>query len=436
MSDQGKTTFKNWYIFIFSINYLIQGVVWSMFSVIIPIYLLILISETGATITASDIAFLAAIIMIPWAIKLIFGILSDKFGTKKFGRRKPWIIGSITLAGIMWIIMPFVLTPANAIIIFTILGLLINMGVAFADTALDGLILDICPKEQLGRAQGTCWGFRSVGQIAAGPILAIIVVSISASVNSLFIIIGILMIVASLTILIIKEAEEYPEVNIIQNLKMMLSKKRDWKIYLFALFNAIVDGVIILFLSLYLLIQMGFIEAEGASLSLLEGGTDMTIYLQQANLSIIIGVGIVIGAIVGGAFSDLISRRKSVYISLIITTVTLLVIFLPFQIIILLIIACMIGIGMGWRHSSYSAVLGEMAKEYPELNSTYYSIANSFVNFGTIIGLSIVGLIFEQTASFILVFIIMAIASNFGLLPFLLIDKDEYELKPASNKEK
>ena len=89
MVDKEQIEYKKSYTGLFSINYLFQGFNHSMFTVIIPIYILSVVTKTGQQLTASDVAFIASIIMIPSAIKLIYGILSDKFGLKKLGRRKP-----------------------------------------------------------------------------------------------------------------------------------------------------------------------------------------------------------------------------------------------------------------------------------------------------------------------------------------------------------
>lgn len=399
-----------------------------MFAVIVPIYLISLMSEGGYSIGPSDIAFLASVVLIPWAIKFIFGIFSDKYGIKKFGRRKPWIIFPVCLSGIGWILLPFLITPQNVVSVITFVGFLITLGVAIGDTALDGLILDIVPKEALGRAQGTCWGFRSVGQIAGGPLLAILVVFLNVAVESMFVLLGILMIATSFLLITIREPSELPEFKIGENLKKMFSQKTDWKMYLFAIFNAFIDGVVLLFLSLFILINTGFLSAENASLEILDSGTDQTIYLQQANINLIISIGIVAGAVIGGVFSDKSSRRNSVYVSMILTTAALLLIIIPAHWIYLIIISVLVGAAMGWRHSSYSAVLGQLAKRYPEMDSTYFSIANSFVNVGTVIGLSLVGLIFDASQSFVVVFISMALISNLGILPFILIKPNKYEI--------
>lgn len=187
MTEQKKMKYKSSYTWVFSINYFNQGLVSSLLSVIVPIYILLMITEGGLTITPTDVAFIASIITIPWAIKLFFGILADKYGIKNLGRRRPWILSSLLISGAGWMILPYLITPANVIFIITIVGFIINCGTAFSDTALDGFIVDICPKERLGRVQGFVWGLRSIGIIAGGPVLAALIVLGQVSVNAIFI---------------------------------------------------------------------------------------------------------------------------------------------------------------------------------------------------------------------------------------------------------
>jgi len=416
--------FKKYYMVIFSLNYLFQGVDQSLFAVIIPIYLIQFIG----VLDASALAFLGSIITLPWVFKIFFGIIGDKVGTKKLGRRRPWIVGMIIFAGVMWLILgiPGLFTKDNAIPIFTVMGILIFTGVAFGDTITDGLILDICPKDKLGRTSGLNWGLRSVGAIGGGPLLALLVVFAGFSVQLIFVLVGILTIIVALSTFLINEPREYPEVKLSLHLKKMFNNKRDWKTYIFSMFAAILDSVVILFVSLFLLIQLGLIESIGTSLSL--NTTDPNIYLYQGYLTMIISGGVVVGAIVGGQISDKISRKLSVYIAYIISTVSLLLMVIPIYWIILLIFSFIVGIAIGSRHSSYSGIVTQISKFHPEMDSTYYSLCNAFANLGSTIGLSLTGMVLSISESYIVVFIFMALASNIGLIALLIMNPKDYEL--------
>lgn len=424
MSTEEQVEYKSYYTGVFAVNYLFQGMVTSVFAVIVPIYLL---RNFIGGINVEEITTIATIIMIPWAIKIFFGILTDKYGVKNFGRRKPWIIGPVCMAGLAWIILgiPGLMNANNAIPVFLITGFIIATGSAFGDTATDGLILDICPKEQLGRTQGICWGVRSVGMIAGGPIMALLVVFAGLGVEAIFLLLGILMILSSLTTLLVKEPSEYRDTQVIQHIKQMVNNKKDWKTYIYALFNAFLDGIAILFVSIFILVEMQLITLTGTELSLPTG--DINAYVYNGNINLIISAGIIVGSILGGRVSDLISRKLSSYISFLLTTVVLLLLMIPFGWVYSLVFSCLLGLSIGYRHSSYAAVIGEYSKKHPEMSGTYYSICNSFANIGSTIGIAITGILFDMTGVWWTVFLFMAIVSNLGLLGFYFMDPSDYE---------
>jgi len=432
MTTEEQIEFKSYYTGIFSTNYLFQGINISVFAVVIPIFLI----QLTDTIIVSDLAFLASIVLIPFTLKLFYGILSDKVGTKRLGRRKPWILGPLIGAGIIWIVLstPHLITQDNAYFLFIITGLLIFTGIAMGDTALDGLIIDICPKEHLGRTQGFCWAMNSVGAIAGGPALAYLLVFVEfITIETIFLIVGVSMIATSLLTLFIKEAKEYPEVKIKFHLKQMFRSSKDWKTYFYSMCRSLLDGVVIILVSLFVLIQLGHLQEAGVSLSM--GGTDMNIYIYQANVSFIISLGAIIGAIIGGQIADLKSRRLSVYLSISMTFISLLLIIINIGFLaVTLFFASLIGLSFGLRRAAASAILGEMSKQHPEMDSTYLSVANSFANIGGSLGLVIIGIVFSLTQNFTITFIFMAIISLAVLIPFLMMDPKDYEYMLADKE--
>ncbi len=421
--------FKKWYIGVFCANYLFQGITVSMFAVIVPIYLIILIQTAHATITASDISFLASIIMIPSAIKLIYGILGDKLSSKKYGRRRIWVFFPVVMAGLGWILIALIITAQNAIMVLVVAGFIINTGLMMGDTAIDGLVLDIAPKEQLGRIQGYTWGARSIGQIAGGPALAfLIVISPSITVKTTFIILGLLTMLSAALILFVTEPLLTFEVKIGAQVKAMFKTKKDYLTYGFAFFNSIIDGVVLLFISLFILIQLGMVESKGMDLEL--GTSDSSVYIAQANITLIIAAGIVLGAIIGGLITDFISRKHSTYFSVFLTVGGLFLMLIDTSLVgLLLIFAFITGAATGWRHSSYSAVVGEMSKYHPEMDATYFAWVNSLTNLGTVIGLTIAGIVFNMAGNYTSVFIVMALVQLLTLVPFAFMNPQHYEIK-------
>ncbi len=425
--EKSAVELKKRYIGIFSLNYFTQGITQSFFTTIIPIYLLLLTT----TLDAGEISLVMSMVLLPFGVKFIYGILSDKFGLKKMGRRKPWIIFPSIVSGLLWILLPFVLTPDNAMLMITLLGIMIVIGVAMGDTAIDGLILDLYPKERLGRVQGICWGFRSVGIIAGGPLVVMLFLGLRGVVEVSFIILGIVMIIFPFLVLLVKEEEKSLEVNALENLKVIFGKRKNWKVFGFSLFNAIGDGLIFVILPLFVLIQWGLVSATGSEIDLI-GNVDL--YAPNALVAFIVGLGVITGALIGGRIADLQSRKRSVYYSFLITTGSFLLFVIPVPWYILMIFAFFIGSSAGWRNAAFSAVIGQESQLYPEMDSTYYATCNSFVNLGSVIGLQLTSILFLGFAglpvfrTYALIFLIMAILINVDLLPFFMMDPKEYEI--------
>ena len=437
--EEKSVEYKSYYTGIFSLNYFVQGVNQSIFTVVVPIYILNLVGY----VDAAAIASLGTIIMIPFVLKLIFGLMSDKISFKRLGRRKPWIIGPACFGGIVWILTPSLLLadPYGAITIFMITGFFVMWGLAMSDTAMDGFILDICPKELLGRTTGAVWAFRSVGIIAGGIVILLLISYIRVEI--IFYILGILTITFGFLTLIIKHGETAKDRQILPNLKIMLKKKENWKVFLFSAGMAITDGVIFLFIALYILIRAGLVNSVGATIEVLE--ENLNLYQPQAIITLIVSLGVVLGSFLGGRVADKVSRKASVYGKFILTTGSLILLLIPFPstlVFILLIITFIAGSSSGWSNSAFSAVASEYAKQYPDAPGTYFSITTSFINFGTLLGLSLTGMIFRNVSLittdvfliYALVFISMAILSNLAIIPFMFLDKRQYEYKLSEEK--
>jgi MFS family permease len=149
----------------------------------------------------------SAIGNIPWAIKLIVGLFNDRYTSKRFGNRFPWIFSFGIFGAVWWFLLSFYLPTDQTIYSFLALYYFMTaLGIAFADTALDGLILDVTPKEKLGRIQGYTWTMLLLGMGAGGMLLGLVFLAIDMM-NILFILTGILTIIACFLPYYIKEPE-------------------------------------------------------------------------------------------------------------------------------------------------------------------------------------------------------------------------------------
>jgi MFS family permease len=268
-----------------------------------------------------------------------------------------------------------------------------------------------------------------VGLISGGPILVFLYVfNLFTNIESTFIVLGILLIISSLSILLVKEPLSISHINIVQNLKRMFKEKKDFKTYGFALFNSFSEGVILLFASLFILIQLGIVESQQTSLSL-AGQQNENAFIYQSYFSLTVSGGIILGSIAMGYVADLISRKFGVYFGMIFLAFSVFLLFITKNIIGLFIIAFIIGVGVGFRHSAYSPIASQMAKSHPEFDSTYFSFCNSLSNLGSAMGLILAGVLFNVSGSYMIVFIIIAIAQLINLIPFSRIETQFYEVK-------
>ncbi|MFW9949851.1 MAG: hypothetical protein ACFFKA_06985 [Candidatus Thorarchaeota archaeon] len=207
--------------------------------------------------------------------------------------------------------------------------------------------------------------------------------------------------------------------------------------FFFSLFMAIVDGVVFVFLALFILIQLGIVEAKGATTSILE--EDIALYPAQVFIAFLTGIGVLIGVLIGGYLADKKSRRFVVYLRFIITSGALLLLMIPIPsplAWIFLIFAVIVGASSGWSNSAFSSLTSQYSQQYPTAPSTYYSICTPFVNLGTQLGLIFTGLVFnvvsgvtnETLIIYTTVFVSMIILSNIALLPFVFMKKQIYEV--------
>ncbi len=71
-----------------SIMYFAQGIPMGLLSIAIPVWL------ASQGVSASNIGSYLAVIVLPWAFKLVTGPLMDRYEFLPMGRRRPWVIGA------------------------------------------------------------------------------------------------------------------------------------------------------------------------------------------------------------------------------------------------------------------------------------------------------------------------------------------------------
>ncbi|MBD3196695.1 MAG: MFS transporter [Candidatus Lokiarchaeota archaeon] len=445
MDDQ--VNYNKSYTFIFSLFYFCQGFVQGVPFLVWKPY----IQEILGTVDIALWLTVYAIGNFPWAIKMIVGIFNDKIGTKKYGRRFPWIISFGTFGAIWWFILAYYVPSDESIYLWlAFIYFMTQLGMAFADTALDGLILDVTPKRKLARVQGYTWTLMFLGYGVGGMLLTLILGM--ENVYIVHIITGILMILSCILPYRIKE----PELKDIairefgKELVTFATKKQNWKVYLYT-FLAAFQGIMLLdFITYVVLISMNIITVQDTILSITQGGA-----LELLGWSSIFyfasGVGTVIGSLISGKFGDK-SRKNTIKWVFFLFIPYCLIVIIPFSLIGEFLIALVFGIIALVLFGAIQNALvvvnqtirGDLARKYyPNLKSTYFallvSIINAGQNVGTLIGAALLSFLVLFIANFyIIVFIIStfcAISLAISYFLFRTIDPLDYELEVEIHKE-
>ena len=443
--------YKPYYTKIFALFYLVQGFVQGIPTLIFPVYIAELL---GAQYDITLIASMTFWGTLPWSIKMIIGVFNDKWGSPKYGRRFPFIATFGCFGALWWFIMAIYLPSDSSIYLFmTLYYFMTALGMGFADTAIDGLILDITPKENLARVQGFTWTCLLLGMGVGAMVFGYLFLALNI-IPVLFVMTGILTVIVSLLPRLIDEPplKKITAQDLGKDMLSLVTKKANWKLFINT-FTASFSGVVIAtFLGYVILSTIGIISVEDTLLSISTGATidllgwSTIFYLSQ-------GTGTILGSLVSGRFSDK-DRRKTaliayyVYIPLILFTIVPFVLtnaFLP-AIIIGIFLQVALGFIQAWLLISGSTIRGDIAKkEYPDLKSTYYSILISFWNFGQSFGslaggtwlfsyLAITTLTFNA-----MYFILCTLCSTVMFVSFMLfriIDPKLYEFETGSSKEK
>ena len=125
-----------------------------------------LLRERDASLTAIS---LSGALALPWLLKPLWAPLIDRYGSARFGRRKPWIVAmQLVLIGLC--VGASTLTDAPLATLLVVV-LLMNLCTATMDIAVDGLAVQILKDRHLGYGNAAQVIGYKVGMLASGGLL-------------------------------------------------------------------------------------------------------------------------------------------------------------------------------------------------------------------------------------------------------------------------
>ena len=137
--------------------YFAQGIPYGLMNIAIPAWL------ASQGVGAGQIASLLAVIILPWAFKLLSGPLMDRYQFLAMGRRRPWVLGAQLGMTLSFFSLMLVDNPAEQVGLLMMLGLLINVFAATQDVAVDGMAIDVTPVNEQGRLNGFMVFGKAIG---------------------------------------------------------------------------------------------------------------------------------------------------------------------------------------------------------------------------------------------------------------------------------
>lgn len=147
--------------------YLVQGVS-QHFGILSQPLQFYLMQHEG--LTAASVAGYMSLLMVPWIIKPVWGILSDFFPIAGY-RRRSYLLLASALAGVSILCVPL-LDHVNAMITVLVLG---SIGMAFANVVLNALTVEACLRDSslrnLWSTQSLSYYTANIGCVALGGYL-------------------------------------------------------------------------------------------------------------------------------------------------------------------------------------------------------------------------------------------------------------------------
>jgi len=372
----------------FAMIYFSQGAIMSFFTALNALYL------QSFGLGMEKIGIIGTIGMIPFVIKIFFGMLSDKVNFFGLGNRKPYILIGLAIQAFSLIAAPMI-DPGEHFWAYALLAFVMMTGMALYDTCTDGLALDTTPEEEEGLIQGFMVGGRAVGMVVVSAFLGLIVQNISWRVGFYFL--------AVVTIL------PLPMVFQFRVSDAMPDKLFDWKAFrCFRQPRVISLGLLG---ALYSLIIYSANQLVNPYLS-----ESISIDFSTAGfMATVMGIGIVVGGLVGGGITSKIGQKKSVQAAMVLSIISIGALAAITNLQLAWILVVVFGFAFGFYETVFFAISMRVTDE--RIAATMFSILMAVANIGTGIGLGITGGLSEKYG-FRITFIILA-ALNILAFPLL-----------------
>lgn len=145
--------------------YCSQGLPFGFFTQALPV----MMRDQGADLILIGLSSLLAL---PWAMKFAWAPLIDRYGSKRLGRRKTWILGLQGCSALLFILLAR--GKAEQLQILLTATLLMNLFAATQDIATDGLAVNLLHERERGFGNGLQVAGYRLGMFLGGGVILMI----------------------------------------------------------------------------------------------------------------------------------------------------------------------------------------------------------------------------------------------------------------------
>lgn len=146
--------------------YIAQGVPFGFFTQAFPS----LMRKQGYSLESISLATLLAL---PWAVKFLWAPAVDRFGFKRFGRRKSWLVPLQIGTTLSLLAIAFLAVEGASLVIIAAV-FTVNLMIASQDIATDALAVDIINQKERGMANGVQVAGYRMGMVVGGGLFLMI----------------------------------------------------------------------------------------------------------------------------------------------------------------------------------------------------------------------------------------------------------------------
>ena len=340
---------------LFGSLYFSEGLFTAVGFVIVPIYFV----ESGLSISFAT--FAVGIALIPASLKFFQGAIVDYF--QEHGRKRYIILGGIIFVSGFFIMGFF--NPSQSLYLF-VFGLFLSViGFVFLDVSADAWAIEISTVNDRGKVNGSMFGGYYTGMAVGTATLGIIASNFGYHVS--FFVVGFICLIVVLLPLLVKEnIQKKNKPNIPKILIHEFKKPMTQLVALFAVFLIVNRGMIMVLVPLYMNINL---QIDIAHIGL---------------IATIFPITCAIGSLGIGSLSDVLGRKRTLYLSIIGSIIFSGLLIFSVNWLILAIFYGFIGFLQGGYATSGLAMMMDITN--PKIGATQFSIFASLGNFGMTIG--------------------------------------------------